>query len=619
MSNEYTSDVVESVLSKLNGVRRTGSGWQARCPCRNDDDNPSLSIGQGRDGRVLFNCHRGNGCNVEQICESLNIKVAELYPSSSPQTYDSRNAMKPVASKAPAARPVVPQEKRKLELVATYNYRDEAGKLLFQKQRFIDEDGKKTFKQRRPSTDGSGSWVYSLDGVDKVLYRLPEVLKARRQGDTIWLVEGEKDADTLVDLGQCSTTPPNGAGKWLDIHTNALAGANVFIIADNDSAGVSHARMVARTLIRAGCTVSTFIPPAGYKDVTDLIEAGMTLDALVDLSLTDEVQESNEEPAQEPDKEQSAEQPADEPEDDGQSGVAALSEQIGSILGRENMPLESRLLRVKMLVSQFGSHEEHYDRGTLVNWQKFLNEKVDDSYDWVIPNFIERGERIMVVAAEGVGKTMLARQVAICSAAGIHPFTKSRIKPIRTLTIDLENPARIIRRTSESIMGAAVRFGYSQNVDAHLLIKPAGVDLLRPSDRALIEEVVEKIRPDLLLIGPVYKAFLDPGGRTSEAVAVEVARYFDMLRDTYNCALWLEHHAPLGSSSSTRDLRPFGSAVWSRWPEFGVALHIDPTAVGEYMYDVKHFRGARDERQFPIKMKRGKVFPFDVVEFNKFV
>ena len=65
----------------------------------------------------------------------------------------------------------------------------------------------------------------------------------------------------------------------------------------------------------------------------------------------------------------------------------------------------------------------------------------------MIPQLIEKGERVIVVAAEGVGKTMLARQIALCSAAGLHPFTMSKIATISTLTVDLENPERIIRRT----------------------------------------------------------------------------------------------------------------------------------------------------------------------------
>jgi hypothetical protein len=89
-----------------------------------------------------------------------------------------------------------------------------------------------------------------------------------------------------------------------------------------------------------------------------------------------------------------------------------------------------------------------------------------------------------------------------------------------------------------------------------------------------------------------------------------------MIRDVYNCALWLEHHAPLGTAGQ-RDLRPFGSAVWSRWPEFGLALMPDPLSHEGFVYQVKHFRGERDVREFPTKMKRGKTFPFEVLEFRK--
>jgi replicative DNA helicase len=188
---------------------------------------------------------------------------------------------------------------------------------------------------------------------------------------------------------------------------------------------------------------------------------------------------------------------------------------------------------------------------------------------------------------------------------------------ITTLTIDLENPERIIRRTSRTIFENAKNLGYSKDVNAHILIKPAGLDLLKLSDRKIVEEAIETVKPDLVLIGPLYKSFIDPGGRTPEAIAVEIAKYLDMIRDVYNCALWLEHHAPLGNSMSSRDLRPFGSAVWSRWPEFGLALQPDPTNPEGYVYEVNHFRGARDQRHFPIKMKRGKYFPFESLEFAK--
>jgi replicative DNA helicase len=186
---------------------------------------------------------------------------------------------------------------------------------------------------------------------------------------------------------------------------------------------------------------------------------------------------------------------------------------------------------------------------------------------------------------------------------------------IKTLTVDLENPDRIIRRTSRGIAERAMGMARTSRLDAHLLTKPSGMDLLKAADRAILEEALDEVRPELLVIGPLYKAFLDPGGRTSESIAIEVAKYLDTIRTVYRCALWIEHHAPLGTSMSSRDLRPFGSAVWSRWPEFGISLQPDPMALGDYVYDVRHFRGARDERQWPTKMKRGKTFPFEVLEF----
>jgi len=577
---QLASPTVESFLNKLSGVKKTGAGWQARCPCRNDDENPSLSVAQGNDGRVLVTCHRGNGCDVVQICTSLSMKVTDLYPPR--------------------------KEERKLSLVATYDYRNEKGEVIYQKQRFVDQWGKKTFKQRRPDPSNPKKWIYSLENIDKTLYRLPEIIQARENNEVIWLVEGEKDADNLVKLGWCATTPPNGAGKWQDSFTEILRGCGVFIIADNDAPGWEHAKDIQRRLQKVGCTVSTFVPPKQFKDVSELLANGGNLEELIDFK---DAEPLSSEERKDEENEESDEQALS----DATSSLESIASQITKVLLRQDLSEDTRISRATMLLNQIKG-ENDYDRGRLINWQDFLGESANEEFDWVIDNLIERGERIMVVAAEGVGKTMLARQVAICASAGLHPFNFSRIKPIRTLTIDLENPERIIRRTSTNIMNAALRYGHVKHVDAHILIKPAGVDLLRAEDRAIIEEAVERIKPDLLFVGPLYKSFVDPGGRTSEAVAVQVAKFFDMIRDYHECALWLEHHAPLGSSMSTRDLRPFGSAVWSRWPEFGLSLHPDPTIVGEYVYDVRHFRGARDERPFPTKLRRGKVFPFELVD-----
>jgi hypothetical protein len=84
---------------------------------------------------------------------------------------------------------------------AIYDYVDEAGTLLFQVVRFPG----KRFRQRRPGPDASEPWVWNLNGVRRVLYRLPEVIAAVQAGDTIYVVEGEKDVEAIRDLDLVAT------------------------------------------------------------------------------------------------------------------------------------------------------------------------------------------------------------------------------------------------------------------------------------------------------------------------------------------------------------------------------------------------------------------------------
>lgn len=574
------SPIVQRVLDSVDVVRETSAGWQARCPCRNDDENPSLSIAEGDNGNAMMFCHRGaNSCTFEQICGAIGINPIELMG-------EKKEDKKPA--------------QKQLTFIKSYNYYDEDGKLLFQKVRYLDETGKKTFRQRKPI--GNGEWAYSLSDVPKILYNLPQVLKAKEEGYAIWVVEGEKDADTLMDLGVIATTAPGGAGKWLDIHTEALRGAYVEIVADNDGPGIDHAGIVYRALVNAGCDVRVWKSPVA-KDISDhLAIADHGLDTLEELDVENQSEAVNTKSSE------VNEEIIDEKED-------ALSKII-SVLQREDMSATQKILKAASLIDSI-SEPQALDSGRLVSWKEFIDESFDDSYDWLIPNLLEKGERVIVVAAEGVGKTMLARQVAICSACGIHPFSYQAMKPVKTLTVDLENPERIIRRTSRTIMLQALHRSGIKKPLSDLFTKPAGLDLLKQSDRTLLEQHIEATEPELIVMGPLYKSFVDPGGRTSEAIAVEVAKYLDSIRAIYGCALWLEHHAPLGTSMTSRDLRPFGSAVWSRWPEFGISLTPDMTSGVPFTYDVKHFRGARDEREWPLKIKRGKIFPFEVLEYSK--
>jgi 5S rRNA maturation endonuclease (ribonuclease M5) len=142
----------------------------------------------------------------------------------------------------------------------------------------IDRSGK-TFRQRRP--DGAGRWLWNLDGVTPVLYRLPQLLESGSAAP-VFIVEGEKDADRLIGNGFVATTNPMGAKKWQDSFNKALIGRHVVILADNDDVGETHAQMVAESLssVAASVKVVHLDGLAEHGDVSDWLDVGHTPDEL---------------------------------------------------------------------------------------------------------------------------------------------------------------------------------------------------------------------------------------------------------------------------------------------------------------------------------------------------
>jgi RecA-family ATPase len=195
----------------------------------------------------------------------------------------------------------------RIKIVKTYDYVDETGKLLFQVCRLEPKD----FRQRKPDSQTYDGWKWSVRGVRNVPYRLPELTEAIAQGQTICIVEGEKDADNLWNIGIPATCNAGGAGKWRDELTDFFCDADVVVIEDNDPQkkhpktgalmfhedgrpilpGQDHARAVAEALSGVVARVRVLklklswpdIPLKG--DVSDWLAAGHTreqLDALVD-------------------------------------------------------------------------------------------------------------------------------------------------------------------------------------------------------------------------------------------------------------------------------------------------------------------------------------------------
>lgn len=240
---EERHTVTAAEIAERLRAKRSGDGWMCRCPAH-DDRNPSLSITTADDGRVLLHCHAG--CDFAAIVGALGLTAADLAPP------------KPT-----------PAQRRLAEI---YDYNDGAGKLLYQVCRYIPKD----FRQRRP--DGQGGWTWSMKGVERVLYRLPDVLRAVAAGEQVYVTEGEKDALALVRLGLCATCNAGGAGKWQDGYSTALKGAGIVILPDRDEPGRKHGELVARALRGNVASLKVIELPdrdgRKVKDAADWIGAG---------------------------------------------------------------------------------------------------------------------------------------------------------------------------------------------------------------------------------------------------------------------------------------------------------------------------------------------------------
>ena len=236
----------EELLRRFERVKPISGGFMVRCPAH-DDTTASLSVSCGPEGKTLLHCHAG--CEPAAIMTALGLTLSDLFP---------------------------PRDRPLSDDLITYDYQDEAGELLYQVVRFPARDGKpKDFRQRKP--DGAGGWTWKLEGVRRVLYRLPQI----QHRESILLVEGEKDADRLWSLRLPATTNAGGAGKWRDDYAVSLQAAGVkrvAVLADNDPPGEAHSLQVARSCDDAGLFVRRILlpglPPKG--DVSDWLDAGHT-------------------------------------------------------------------------------------------------------------------------------------------------------------------------------------------------------------------------------------------------------------------------------------------------------------------------------------------------------
>ncbi len=299
---------IKQLLMMLTGVSGPNSSgeYTAKCPAH-QDRTASLTVtskasAKDRRERLYLCCHAG--CSNDAVMAALKITPKDLIVHPDPD----RRLQKPPAPRReaapkPAVKPTVTVEEAAREAPKpkidfgrpdkVYSYTDADGREQFQvcRYQYTDEEGKpqKTFRQRRyapgdPKANREG-YVFSVPAEirDTTLYRMPEVARAIEEGRTVYVVEGEKDADTLARLGFAATCNPGGAGKWREGYSHALTGADVIILPDNDTkengyTGQNHALDVAIKLqgtakrvrlvnIEEACPE---LPPKG--DISDMVQ-----------------------------------------------------------------------------------------------------------------------------------------------------------------------------------------------------------------------------------------------------------------------------------------------------------------------------------------------------------
>lgn len=225
--------------------------------------------------------------------------------------------------------------------------------------------------------------------------------------------------------------------------------------------------------------------------------------------------------------------------------------------------------------------------------------EMQETYDWVIPNLMERKDRLILTGHEGMGKSTMARQLMLLPAAGLHPFTFEKIEPVKCLVIDAENTAKQWKRNSGFIAHQAHIQGGHDPADNTFMAISGRVDILDPRTQGQIHRLIDRYEPGLVFIGPLYRIALKLN--TDDEVAPVIAA-LDSIRDR-GVALVMEAHAGHATDGTgNRSVRPRGSSALMGWPEFGFGIRASDE---EGVWDFVPWRGQREQRDWPERLRRG--------------
>jgi replicative DNA helicase len=232
--------------------------------------------------------------------------------------------------------------------------------------------------------------------------------------------------------------------------------------------------------------------------------------------------------------------------------------------------------------------------------------------NWIVPDLLARGDRFLLTGPEGFGKSTLTRQFALALACGLHPFLQTAIPRQRVWMLDMEN--------TRDETGRAMRWMHSrlrlpvstEEIPLRIEFRIRGINVGSPSDASWLARQVRAYRPDLIVVTPLYK--LHRLDITDEPAARTVVDVLDGLREATGAALLVEAHSPLAQDvNGARVMRPYGSSVFIRWPEFGRGLRPGKESTQQMrLATLERFRGDRVTRNIPEQLCSGDPLPWIV-------
>ena len=261
------------------------------------------------------------------------------------------------------------------------------------------------------------------------------------------------------------------------------------------------------------------------------------------------------------------------------------------------------------LITDLGTTQAHITSGlSVVGFDDVFNAE-DDLRPWIMPNMLRTNERMIITGPEGGGKSVLVAQMCLGAAMGVNTMSAGfdRHEPLRVLMLDVENDRLQVRNNMRKVYPVLKEMNDVQpNIE---WVDIQHIDLADPVEQQKVIKLAKERQPQLMYMGSLYR--LAPEGEKVDAAFTNISRTVDRIRAETGASVLLEAHAGHGLSNDRNGMRPYGSSMWMRWPEFGFGM-VRHNQSGNIQ--LKNWRGHRsDDRNWPAGLRRGSVLPWQPI------